>query len=183
MQHPARGVIIRAVKHRIATVAAALLLATGPGLEQSAETLMTDWRFHRGLALGMQRNLLMSTCALGRSMNSSGISFWGYGFQQRVFQQCVAQWRAKGYRSPWLEEALNAQEAGTAAAMAQVCPDVRELDGWRIGSGAGIGGGGRHPQAAPSQLEGQVRGARSWASGSGWEAWAAGVTDSCRGCH
>jgi hypothetical protein len=113
------------VKHRIATVAAALLLATGPGLAQSAETLMTDWRFDRDLALGMQRNLLMSTCALGRSMNSSGISYWDYGFQQRVFQQRVAQWRAKGYPSPWLEEALNAQEAGTAAAMAQVCPDVR----------------------------------------------------------
>ena len=125
MQHPARGVIITAVKHRIATVAAALLLATGPGLAQSAETLMTDWRFWRDEYLGNLRMHLMSNCALGRSMNSSGMSYWDYGFQQRISQQLVAKWRAEGYSSPRLEESLDAQKAGLAVVMAQVCPDVR----------------------------------------------------------
>ena len=114
------------MKHRIATVAAAaLLLATGPGLARSAEILMTDWRSWRDLYLGGLRNNLMSTCALGRSMNSSGMSYWDYGFQQRMTQELVPELRAEGHLSPRLEEALNAQRAGLAVVIAQVCPDVR----------------------------------------------------------
>ena len=90
----------------------AAALAAGPGWAES-----TDWRFWLDEYLGGSRNQLMQECALGRKMNSAGLSYWDYDHQKRV----TAIVLAKGF-SHSSHSALN---SGKAAAMARVCPDVR----------------------------------------------------------
>lgn len=93
--------------------AAAVLLATGPGWSQ----VSTDWRVHRDLFLSEARHLLMEYCAVGRILNSRGVSYWRSDVQDLM---------KAGLRAPGVSQAaIDAIAAGQAAAMGQVCPEVR----------------------------------------------------------
>jgi hypothetical protein len=88
----------------------ALLLVAGPAWGQS-------WQDVRNYMLGPDRAGLMTSCAQGRQLNSMGTSFWDYAMRQRVRAELLAAGRSPAQ--------IDSYNAGVAAAMSQVCPDVR----------------------------------------------------------
>ena len=91
-------------------ILAALALAAPPAWGQS-------WQDYKSYFLEKGRANLMTACAQGRRGNSSGISFWDYSLRKYVEDGMSA-----AGMSPSRIEAFS---AGKAAAMAEVCPDVR----------------------------------------------------------
>jgi len=107
--------IIRPLKYWIAAptaTAVILLLAAQPGLAES-----TDWKAYRDAYLGPKRNDLMVLCAKGRQINAAGESYW------------MGEWRSAIQETRLLlgetQAEIDAKDAGKAAAMSQVCPEVR----------------------------------------------------------
>lgn len=95
----------------IAPSMAILLLIEAPGWAQS-----TDWRLHRDTLLGPGRHRLMQFCSIGRRLNDRGLYYWTYSGQQPIREELLL----KGYT----EEQLDS-DAGKAAAMSIICPDVK----------------------------------------------------------
>ena len=92
-------------------LALALALAVSPAWGKNA-----DWKGCRDNLLGPMRDALMQQCSNGRTMNSLGMSRWGY----KVMQETKASFVAKGISI----DDFYAWQAGVAAAMSQVCPNV-----------------------------------------------------------
>jgi hypothetical protein len=99
-----------AMKSMIKTASVALILVAGPAWGQS-------WQDVRNYMLGPGRADLMTFCDQGRRLNSLGSSYWDHSRRERM----DAERRAMGYSSAQ----IYSYNAGFAAAMSQVCPDVR----------------------------------------------------------
>ena len=92
----------------------ALLLALLVGSPVMAQTY--TWDQWRDVYLGPGRSQLMERCALGRSLNLKGLSY----FDSRFIESRKADFLRQG-----LSEHFLAQSSGKAAAMAVACPEVR----------------------------------------------------------
>jgi hypothetical protein len=91
-------------------ILAALALAALPAWGRS-------WLDAKLWFLGEGRADLMSLCDAGRQYNTKGSSIWNYSTRMKNEERM----KAKG----WSPSDIEAFSAGIAAAMAEVCPDVR----------------------------------------------------------
>jgi hypothetical protein len=77
----------------------------------------TEYEMAKSYHLGKGRANLMTICDHGRQLNSLGTSYWDSAMRERRDKRALA----RGFSASHIE----AGNAGEAAAMAEVCPDVR----------------------------------------------------------
>jgi hypothetical protein len=101
------------MRRLIAATAAALLGGSACTPSHGDES----WQDVKGYLLKGGISTLMTTCNQGRKYNSYGVGYWDYKVVENRKNKLLALGRSL--------ERIETVEAGEAAAMREVCPDVK----------------------------------------------------------